>query len=467
MRKFLMAVAVVMLAIAVTVPAMALDFKFSSANRFRMYSVDGVGNEGTVGTLANSPFLETRTNQTNQADLRFRPWFRVSDDNGNVQSELRLEIGDVVFGDSQTANPGRSSGGTVGSDGVNVETKWAYIDVAMPFGVPARLRGGLQGYFLPKGAIIDDDGAGLRLYGTVKPFSYDFWWLARNERTNPKNAQPSGAQLTDANGFATGAACVIGSAPNCVGPANDDWDAYAAKFDVALMPAFNPYVYGVYSRRTVTSATGNSDPSQAFWIGAGTVGTIGIVKYDLDFIYGDDDANLAREQKGWFVDGGVEVPVGPVAVGLRGMYATGDEGAATEPDKNADFPGISPSFTMNGMSQIFWDSGGSTYFQGQYQASPANTWAIGGYVQYVPVKALTLRGTYIYIGVPESSTNGYTGKSSIGHELEFLASYQLWTGTKANGFVGFIFPAEGRTAAGAEVSTKTAQVYAFTVTHDF
>jgi hypothetical protein len=496
MRKFLWVVAVGALVLALTVPAMALDFKFSSSNRFRLYSLDGIGAEpfsaAALWGVATSPMAKTTTNNVNQADLRFRPWFRVSDDNGNIVSELRLEIGDVVFGDDQTAAAARSSGGAVGADGVNVETKWAYIDMALPFGIPARLRGGIQPYFLPKGLVIDDDGSGLRIYGSVKPFSYDLWWLSLRDA-------PSGAVV------AAPTAPFVGLW-GAQGPANDDNDLIAVKVDLAVAPIFNPYLYGLYRHGTITfgplatTRAPGSHSSEGWWIGTGATGKLGIVSYDLDFVWGSDEiytgdniggvalagtvlANVER-RRGWVVDGGVELPVGPTAVGLRGMYATGDDGDISD-NTIEDFPGIRrpgdsvltgsrASYTPKG-AELFWASAGNGLFGCcTFQGDPRNTWTLGGYITYTPVKALTLKFDYFYIGAPKGSTNFYTGKKTIGHELALTATYQLWTGTKAWGLAGVIIPPERGNElvytlgpTGTTVDLKTVQAFAFGIQHDF
>ena len=64
----------------------------------------------------------------------------------------------------------------MGADGINVETKWAYMDFASPLGIPLRWRAGLQPWYLPKGIIIDDDVAGFRAYGKYSMLSYDSGW---------------------------------------------------------------------------------------------------------------------------------------------------------------------------------------------------------------------------------------------------------------------------------------------------
>jgi len=199
MRKFLVLVAIVGLATLVAVPAYALDFKFGAEYRVRFYS-NLNGNQVNLGISDLKDGISTSgTGYSGSAggqrgvQVRIRPRFDVSDDNGNMTATLRLEIGDVEWGNgggaAGTANggptgtipggsnrTGNGSGGALGVDGINVETKWAYVDFATPWGVPLRWRAGLQPWYESKGIIQDDDVAGVRAYGKASIMSYDFWW---------------------------------------------------------------------------------------------------------------------------------------------------------------------------------------------------------------------------------------------------------------------------------------------------
>lgn len=64
----------------------------------------------------------------------------------SLQGVLQFEIGNLHWGRGGEA--GRSSGGALGADGVNVETKHAYLDWVVPHS-SLRLRMGLQGLALP------------------------------------------------------------------------------------------------------------------------------------------------------------------------------------------------------------------------------------------------------------------------------------------------------------------------------
>src|SRR5574341_412150 len=114
MRKFLLMVAVGALVLTVAAPAMALDFKFGAEYRVRFTTT--VHGSSATNLLQNVAGSNPRSGQ-----LRVRPIFDTSDDNGNITARLRLEIGDVEFGNgggasSETNGVSLSSGsGRVGN----------------------------------------------------------------------------------------------------------------------------------------------------------------------------------------------------------------------------------------------------------------------------------------------------------------------------------------------------------------
>jgi hypothetical protein len=73
-----------------------------------------------------------------------------------VRINYKLEIGDITFGANEPpiidedgrslVNVGRGSGGEPGADGVNVETKNAYIDFQLPWVPGLSFRGGILGW---------------------------------------------------------------------------------------------------------------------------------------------------------------------------------------------------------------------------------------------------------------------------------------------------------------------------------
>jgi len=455
-----------------------LDFKFGAEYRVRFYD------------MVNQNFNDNAGTNPGGVQLRIRPRFDVSDDNGNMTATLRLEIGDVEWGNgggaagtqnggangtigAVGARTGNGSGGAMGADGVNVETKWGYVDFASPFGIPLRWRAGLQPWYLPKGILIDDDVAGLRAYGTYSMLSYDFGWYRAT------------------GGTVTNTACVT---PPCSTVANtqtgnttdNNLDYYQAKADVAWAKWLNTGAYYIYGRN---AATNNFAVASQQFLGATVTGDAGFLKYDFDWVYGQQNGgangnqlqapNWRQNVQGWMIDAGVHIPVGPVLFHVVGSYATGDK---QNGGKSEAMPWISPSW--NGAGGLYELIGAAGNFDATEtgQDYPAGLWMLGAGVEYRPVKALWLRGMYGFAGFTESSANcafnknatatgsacygpvyagkgftsnaangqgtgGLAGKSTLGSELSFRADYDLWTNFKIQTAAGWVFPSGGSTVS--------------------
>jgi hypothetical protein len=447
MRKFFMIAVVGALALLMAAPAMALDFKFGSEYRVRFYTGVNVASPSNV-------FQDIAGSNPRGAQIRLRPRFTVTDDNGNIEGTLRLEIGDIEFGAgggadngptnlqgvNQTAGStrvGPGQGGGLGTDGVNVETKWAYIDAQMPFGIPARARAGLQPWFLPKGLIVDSDVAGVRFYGQTKPFSYEaFWYRIDSDAGRTRD---------------------------------DNYDAMGGRFDVQIAPFINPGIYYIYARNATDRVLANFGESIAdtHYIGATVTGKLGIVSYDLDFVYGSAEGGTGGIQgngvEGWAADAAVHFPLGPVTLNIAGTYATGDEANGGEHEA---YPGgFNPGWNGPGGGFEMIGNGGAFDAVEYTQDGPTNLWAIGAWVTYNPVKALTLKAAYAYAGFVEKDGNCGTrtppgqfacygpaynrlvGEDTLGQEISLRADYDIWTGFKVQGQVGWLIPSEGDTAA--------------------
>jgi hypothetical protein len=522
MRKFLWVVAVGALVLAVAAPAMALDFKFGAEYRVRFYDGVNIGFDHTQAPNGTgSQFFNTQAGPNARGvQIRVRPRFDVSDDNGNMTATWRAEIGDVEFGagggafnntnfgnpiGASTSRTGNGAGGGGGNDGVNVETKWIYVDFALPFGVPGRLRAGLIPLYLPKGIVIDDDGAGVEVYGKMNVFSYKLlWWrLSSGMQTNPQfNASLSSgtAPCVGAAGtitFVTPAACTAGggrvmnnqgpNAPNTLNTTDNNYDVYGFKVDAALHKAFNPGLYYMYVDNRINCvgtdlalagttnacvSTGQKRVRQSHYVGLTTTGDFGVGRYDIDLIYGQAEggpggayggAGTPIMVKGWAMDGALHFPIGPTVLNLAAAYATGDKRDGGDSEA---FPGgLAPSWQGPGGGYEMIGSGGPFDAVEFTQDGLENLWSLGFWVEYRPVKPLWLKLAYAYVGFAQKNgncsgaatntcygpsyagkNNGMVGKSSLGQEFSLRADYDLWTNFKVQGQLGWFVPSKGDTA---------------------
>jgi hypothetical protein len=490
MRKFLWVVAVGVLLLAVAAPAMAVDVKFGGEWRVRFYDYANLGFNNVQGTNPRG------------VQIRFRPLFTASDDNGNITATWRGEFGDTEFGNGGGANSmnlgvtssggafssyasvsgssrvGNGAGGGAGADGVALETKWAFIDFAMPFNVPLRARVGIQPWYLTKGLVTDDDYAGFKVYGAVNPFKYEAGWYRANRGTT--------TTVTPAAG---GAAAMNSSTKK-----DNAFDIYTAKFDLAINKMVNPYLYYIYgdNRSNCTGNTtgtftdsasacaANSRVRPQHYVGLGATGDFGSFSYDLDWVWGQAEGGPQGTMysavdgqpimvQGWVLDGGVHIPIGPVKLHLVGSYATGDKQDTTGHDSDA-FPGgpgpswSGPGRVAGGAYEIFGEGG--DYDVVSVNHIPTGTWTIGGSVDYVPVKPLTLRAAYLFIGFTDKYSNcanartgaigcfgsgfqgkdnGLVGKATLGQEIDLKANYTVWTGFQIQGLMAWLIPTKGDT----------------------
>ena len=495
MRRAWIVGMVVALALALVPPAMALDFKFGGEYRVRFYSYTNAGFTDGAGTAPRG------------AQVRVRPRFDASDDNGNITATLRLEIGDVEFGNgggaagggaangygfgvnvagSGSARTGAGQGGALGNDGVNVETKWAYIDAAFPFGVPLRVRAGIQPWYLPKGIIVDDDVAGVRFYGTSNPVSYELSWYRTSG--GPNTAAPNQTVCVGAAGTAivtpvagvcpagTTAASVLGAAGVVTTTSNttdNNLDFYNGKVDFSLAKWLNLGLYGGYGRNAATgTAAGGGAVKTWLYYGLSTTGDLGFMRYDFDFVGGRNNGLTpvngtgTVDASGYGFDAGVHFPIGPAVINVGLSMFTGDKqnGGVSE-----TMPFISPSWNGPGNTMFeMFGAGGVFDPVDLSQDYPGGTWTAGFNVEYRPVKALWMKVGYLYQNFTQNDANcaliapgsgrcfgpryGRLAQSvaqretSLGHEINLRADWDVWTGFKVMGTFGLWIPSAGDTS---------------------
>jgi len=280
-----------------------------------------------------------------------------------------------------------------------------------------------------------------------------------------------------------------GGQPIATGTSNaydNNYDVYGGKLDIAIAPFINPGLYFLYAdnRNNCTVAGASSTINGAgvvtppatcpdrvrtgYWGGVTVTGKLGIVSYDLDWVYGFAEGGTAgnfptaaapADVKGWVVDGAVHFPLGPVTLNFAGSYATGDKRNGGDSET---FPTIAAGWNGPGGGFEMIGSGG-VFDQIEYtQDSPANLWTIGGWVNYNMTKAFALKAGVMYAGFVEKNGNcagapagtcygpsyaKLAGKDSLGTEAHLRADYEIWTGFKLQGQLGWLFPSTGDVAS--------------------
>lgn len=97
-------------------------------------------------------------------DSRMR-WTLANEFDEDVKLVWQMEVGDIKWGTSPSTD--------IGTDGVNIETKHAYIDFQCPM-MDGSMRVGLQGWADHRGLVFDDDFAALMLNRNFGEFKAQF-----------------------------------------------------------------------------------------------------------------------------------------------------------------------------------------------------------------------------------------------------------------------------------------------------
>jgi hypothetical protein len=104
-------------------------------------------------------------------ELKYRFWFEAASNDGNTKGVYAIEIGGIRFGEE-------GQGGSFSGDGINVETRWAYLDWQIP-GVEskARFKMGLQPFKVNK-YLWQETIAGVDFNGAAgNPVGYQLAWM--------------------------------------------------------------------------------------------------------------------------------------------------------------------------------------------------------------------------------------------------------------------------------------------------
>jgi hypothetical protein len=170
-----LAMAVAMSA-AGTAQAVKFEFHGDLDNRFMLFTDQGV--------FPSQAQITDPTTPENFGNFKYRLWSTAGTDDGSVKGVFAIEVGAVRFGSD--GRLGASTGGAFSGDGVNIETRWAYVDFSV--GRPGRLKTGLQPFSLDK-HLWKETAAGILLDGAFGggKTKYQFAWMRGSESFNNPN----------------------------------------------------------------------------------------------------------------------------------------------------------------------------------------------------------------------------------------------------------------------------------------
>jgi len=405
MKKSLVVAIALLAAVAVAMPAFAVDFKTGGMFRIRWQSNDNI----TDG-------LDDADDNNNWFDQRLRMYFTFVGSE-NLQVVTNWEA-DTLWG-HESAGAGRHGGGDIGADATNLEMKNVYMDFNLP-NTPLNFRMGVQGYSDPLGGwIFSDDFSGVTVRTQFEPVALMLGYAAgKNDdpTDESENIDDFIIQLTYANGPFSGA--LVGfyqMARDNFGSTPFDG---TAGFTVPAVESNDLFDLGV----------------NLAYKGESFDATINFVK---NFGSYDIVGGGSGDYKGWMVEAKANFAVQNFVFTLGGFYTSGDD----DDDYDADY------FAYPVGRSYYWseilglgtldvsvdgaDALGSTG-QGAYYAAdrPTNLWTIMAGVAWQALEDTRLTFNYYYINTSEdvvANTDG-TEDDSVGHEVNFYVDQKVVDG---------------------------------------
>ena len=167
------------LVLGLAMPAVGAEFSFHGDfnNRFTTYTnqsglVAGAGEQST----ADNRRIKDDGVSDQWASFKYRLWTEAATNDGAVKGVYAIELGAIHYG-----NAGR--GGGFSGDGTNIETRWAYTDLQLPFiERKSRVRLGLQNVDMVNYYLWKETAAGVKWYGDTDIFDYTLAWFRGFER---------------------------------------------------------------------------------------------------------------------------------------------------------------------------------------------------------------------------------------------------------------------------------------------
>ncbi len=273
----------------------------------------------------------------------------------NVQGVVYFEIGEIEWGQGGSSmvggGVGRSSGGAIGTDGVNVETRRAYITFNVP-NTELLIQVGLQGIALPSAVVGSpivgsggtDMAAAVGIYTINDMVSVAAFWA------RPYNN--AGDAFTGDNS------------------GNDEIDLIGLFVPVTIDGVMNvtPYaMYGIFGTDAVNQTAGsfaglysnalgtnsmnnqnallNNDYFYGWWAGLALEFTMmDPLVFMLDVAWGsfDDPSDDMMDRWGWYIAGEIDYKTPWVTPGVLAWWTTGDDGDIYNGSER--LPTIDPNF---------------------------------------------------------------------------------------------------------------------------
>ena len=307
----------------------------------------------------------------------------------SLRGVVMFEIGDTVWGRS-AAGTGDDSGGGIGSDGVSIKVKNAYLDWIVPH-TELQVRMGLQEFVLPgmdgSTQVFNDDVAGIVMnYAFTPEVGLTAWWI-RPYSDNSDNYTASGRN-SHANRMFNELDMFGLAVPLTFEGVNiTPWAQYAVvgrdffqNYDGATSPNHSQNLLPRWAPQDNAEFRPDKGQGNAWWLGlTGDVTVWDPFRFAWDVNYGSvdmgnayyDGAKFDAKRSGWIVALLAEYSFDFVTPGLIFWYGSGDD--SDWRDGSEMMPSLHASSNFTSFGQ---DGAAMNFFGTAFESGIAGTWGL-------------------------------------------------------------------------------------------
>ena len=387
-----------------TVLLLAMAFAFGSVTAAKADGID-IKAKGqwdfafgwaTNGGFADSSYLGRSAHNNDQFIARHRVRAQINFITSEyLQGVVMFEIGNLDWGRNAGGKNGQGSGGGLDADGVNVETKRAYLDWMIPE-TEISVRMGIQGLKLPStpmgSPVMDADVAGIVVSSPIDDmFAISAFWIRpfnMHLNDNERAGRVSDNLQDEMDLF--GLLLPIKGDGWAVTP----WGMYSR---IGAASGYWDYMYS-NSKSVSSSSIDNNDHSWAWWAGFHFKLTMfDPLSFNFEAIYGDahktNVSGLTLNSRwgalgvvapnypeygtrGWFLAATLDYKLDWAVPGIFGWWSSGDSKNALETGQLGRLPVLS---TDGGFQPTTFGALGSPAIatEGVIMGSGTGTWGIG------------------------------------------------------------------------------------------
>ena len=377
------------------------DFsKRTSRDNKSYYSIDGANNYDTV------PDTKKSSDDADMfAEIKYRTHLVVSDDEKKVKAVVGLEIGSEKFGSGAAINGGDQTG--------QIELRWAYTDIELPFDPASRVSVGLQpvGYNM---LLWSDNAAGVKWTRAEGAWKYSLgWW-----RTDWDDID-SGSGNSDSS---------------------ENGEIYSADatyvFDNGAVNAFAHFRNQGDDDTSVTGVTVERDST--LWVGLsgnaawGNLSAMATGIYQTGTVKTDSVLTDELDRQSYLLHAQGDYKMDNYTFTLGGLFTPGDDDASDDDLDNFDHIDISTAVLG---SVIIFDNytDDNSFSQATYVFDKGYKIIYAG-AKYKLNAKTNVWAKYFWHNTEEE----IAGEDAIGHEFVVGASYKIMKGLSADINAGYL-----------------------------